>query len=39
MKAMLDPRIVAASVQRRCDWPHLVDAALRALARFHRMVT
>src|SRR6185436_10225222 len=33
MKAMLDPRIVAASVQRRCDWPHLVDAALRVLAR------
>src|SRR6185436_12744723 len=33
MKAMLDPRIVAASVQRRCVWPQLVAAALRELAR------
>jgi hypothetical protein len=32
MNTMLEPRIVAASVQRLCALPHSVDAALRASA-------
>src|SRR5438270_9791294 len=31
MKTMLEPRMVAASVQRRCAFPHFVDAGFREL--------
>src|SRR5438105_877159 len=31
MNTMLEPRMVAASVQRRCAFPHFVDADLREL--------